>query len=162
MPARSVCLVALSLSEAGPGRFGRQVSVIDIYHTIPYPCSCTVLQLGEDTIAKTGSAGACASAGLVYTAVKLSLRAHIVDSSPQCSWSKGEGFLLDFLRSGTAGEHGRMRQLVLAASTRQALCLVAHAHARAAWSGCTALLHAWAPLTPLAPHMTHSARRLSE
>ena len=36
MPARSVCLVTLSLSEAGPGRFGRQVSVIDIYHTIPY------------------------------------------------------------------------------------------------------------------------------
>ena len=36
MPARSVCLVALSLSEAGPGRFGRQVSVIDIYHTILY------------------------------------------------------------------------------------------------------------------------------
>ena len=42
MPARSVCLVPLSLSEAGPGRFGRQVSVTDIYHTIPYhtiPCS---------------------------------------------------------------------------------------------------------------------------
>ena len=37
MPARSVCLVALSLSEAGPGRFGRQVSVIDIYHTIHLP-----------------------------------------------------------------------------------------------------------------------------
>ena len=36
MPARSVCLVALSLSEAGPGRFGRQVSVTGIYHTIPY------------------------------------------------------------------------------------------------------------------------------
>ena len=35
MPARSVCLVTLSLSEAGPGRFGRQVSVTDIYHTIP-------------------------------------------------------------------------------------------------------------------------------
>ena len=34
MPARSVCLVALSLSEAGPGRFGRQISGIDIYHTI--------------------------------------------------------------------------------------------------------------------------------
>ena len=35
--ARSVCLVTLSLSEAGPGRFGRQVSVTDIYHTtIPY------------------------------------------------------------------------------------------------------------------------------
>ena len=26
----------MSLSEAGPGRFGRQVSVTDIYHTIPY------------------------------------------------------------------------------------------------------------------------------
>ena len=36
MPARSVCLVTLSLSEAGPGRFSRQVSVTDIYHTIPY------------------------------------------------------------------------------------------------------------------------------
>ena len=36
MPARSVCLVTLSLSEAGPGRFGRQVSVTDIYHTMPY------------------------------------------------------------------------------------------------------------------------------
>ena len=36
MPARSVCLVTLSLSEAGPGRFGRQASVADIYHTIPY------------------------------------------------------------------------------------------------------------------------------
>ena len=35
MPARSVCLVTLSLSEAGPGRFGRQVSVTDIYHAIP-------------------------------------------------------------------------------------------------------------------------------
>ena len=35
MPARSVCLVALSLSEAGPGRFGGQVSVTDIYHTTP-------------------------------------------------------------------------------------------------------------------------------
>ena len=36
MPARSVCLVTLSLSEAGPGRFGCQVSVTDIYHTMPY------------------------------------------------------------------------------------------------------------------------------
>ena len=35
MPARSVCLVTLSLSEAGPGRFGCQVSVTDIYHTMP-------------------------------------------------------------------------------------------------------------------------------
>ena len=39
MPARSVCLVALSLSEgqAGPGRFGGQVSVTgigNIYHNI--------------------------------------------------------------------------------------------------------------------------------
>ena len=39
MPARSVCLVTLSLSEAGPGRFGRQVSVTDIYHTMPYHTS---------------------------------------------------------------------------------------------------------------------------
>ena len=38
MPARSVCLVTLSLSEAGPGRFGRQVSITDIYHTIPGGC----------------------------------------------------------------------------------------------------------------------------
>ena len=36
MPARSVCLVTLSLSEAGPGRFGGQVSVTDIYHAMPY------------------------------------------------------------------------------------------------------------------------------
>ena len=38
MPVRSVCLVTLSPSEAGPGRFGRQVSFMikDIYHTIPY------------------------------------------------------------------------------------------------------------------------------
>ena len=35
MPARSVCLVTLSLSEAGPGRFGCQISVTDIYHIIP-------------------------------------------------------------------------------------------------------------------------------
>ena len=40
-PARSVCLVTLSLSEAGPGRFGRQVSVTDIYHTIPYHTAIT-------------------------------------------------------------------------------------------------------------------------
>ena len=43
MPARSVCLVTLSLSEAGPRRFGRQVSVTDIYHTIPaakHLCCC--------------------------------------------------------------------------------------------------------------------------
>ena len=33
--ARSVCLVTLSLSEAGPGRFGRQASVTDIYHAMP-------------------------------------------------------------------------------------------------------------------------------
>ena len=35
MPARSVCLVTLSLSEAGPGRFGGQASVTDIYHAMP-------------------------------------------------------------------------------------------------------------------------------
>ena len=28
---------ASSSSSPGPGRFGRQVSVTDIYHTIPYP-----------------------------------------------------------------------------------------------------------------------------
>ena len=39
MPARSVCLVTLSLSEAGPGRFGGQVSVTDIYHSYhAMPC----------------------------------------------------------------------------------------------------------------------------
>ena len=32
MPTRSVCLVTLSLSEAGPGRFGGQASVTDICH----------------------------------------------------------------------------------------------------------------------------------
>ena len=42
MPARSVCLVMLSLSEAGPGRFGGQVSVTDIYHTMPYPADLTI------------------------------------------------------------------------------------------------------------------------
>ena len=35
MPARSVCPVTLSLSEAGPGRFGCQASVTDIYHAMP-------------------------------------------------------------------------------------------------------------------------------
>ena len=57
MPARSVCLLTLSLSEAGPGRFGGQVSVTDIYHTIPshtvaltidhpsYPASAWLTQL---------------------------------------------------------------------------------------------------------------------
>ena len=34
MPACSVCLVTLSLSEAGPGRFGGQPSLTDIYHTM--------------------------------------------------------------------------------------------------------------------------------
>ena len=40
MPARSVCLVTLSLSEAGPGRFGCQPSLTDIYHIIPYHGMC--------------------------------------------------------------------------------------------------------------------------
>ena len=35
MPARSVGLVTFFLSEAGPGRFGRQPSSTDLYHTIP-------------------------------------------------------------------------------------------------------------------------------
>ena len=42
MPARSLCLVTLSLSEAGPGHFGGQVSVTDIYHAIPYQTSTSV------------------------------------------------------------------------------------------------------------------------
>ena len=50
MPARSVCLVTLSLSEAGPGRFGRQVSVTDIYHTIPYHTSTSTRPLPYHTI----------------------------------------------------------------------------------------------------------------
>ena len=59
MPARSVCLVTLSLSEAGPGRFGGQVSVTDIvsniyhtipYHTIPYSivAACNFTELHDD------------------------------------------------------------------------------------------------------------------
>ena len=46
MPARSVCLVTLSLSEAGPGRFGRQASVTDIYHAMPchaMPCETSTM-----------------------------------------------------------------------------------------------------------------------
>ena len=34
MPARSICLVTLSLPEAGPGRFGRQQSSTDFYHAM--------------------------------------------------------------------------------------------------------------------------------
>ena len=45
MPARSVYLVTLSLSEAGPGRFGGQVSVTDIYHTIPYHASTVMVAM---------------------------------------------------------------------------------------------------------------------
>jgi hypothetical protein len=37
MPARSVCLVALSLSKAGPGRFGGQLSFTDLCHTMHRP-----------------------------------------------------------------------------------------------------------------------------
>ena len=36
MPACSVFLVTLFLSEAGPGHFGRQLFFTYIYHTIPY------------------------------------------------------------------------------------------------------------------------------
>ena len=35
-----VYLVKLSLSEAGPERFGGQLSFTDIYHTIPYHARC--------------------------------------------------------------------------------------------------------------------------
>ena len=36
MPARSVCIVTLSLFKYGPGRLGGQQSFTDFYHTIPY------------------------------------------------------------------------------------------------------------------------------
>ena len=52
MPARSVCLVTLSLSEAGPGRFGRRVSATDIYHTIPYHTIPYIVQFRTSTIRK--------------------------------------------------------------------------------------------------------------
>ena len=42
MPARSVCLVTVPLSEAGPGRFGRQQSFADLYHTIPHQATSLV------------------------------------------------------------------------------------------------------------------------
>ena len=55
MPARGVCLVTLSLSKAGPRRFGRQVSVTDIYHTMPYHTMCCTwpyaVPVGEDPAA---------------------------------------------------------------------------------------------------------------
>ena len=52
MPARSVCLVTLSLSEAGPGRFGRQASVTDIYHAMPWvlPSTQPAATLGSSFI----------------------------------------------------------------------------------------------------------------
>ena len=51
MPARSVCLVTLSLSEAGPGRFGRQASVTDIYHAMGVlPWTQLVATLGSSFI----------------------------------------------------------------------------------------------------------------
>ena len=44
MPARSVYLMTLSLSEAGPGRFGCQTSVTDIYHAIlPEVAPCLLI-----------------------------------------------------------------------------------------------------------------------
>ena len=59
MPARSVCLVALSLSEAGPGRFGRQVSVTDIYHTIPWVCYRRRIPCHVATTSAGASVSAC-------------------------------------------------------------------------------------------------------
>ena len=70
MPARSVCLVALSLSEAGPGRFGRQVSIIDIYHTtIPYHShtSSTTWASSSTTMSATTNATAITSATTTTT-----------------------------------------------------------------------------------------------
>ena len=66
MPARSVCRVTwyvwygmvevcegapLSLSEAGPVRFGRQASVADIYHAIPcHPRIIVRNRMGFDVV----------------------------------------------------------------------------------------------------------------
>ena len=58
MPARSVCLVTLSLSEAGPGRFGCQVSVTDIYHTIPYQARGPAIQHNIVPSARAGDTAA--------------------------------------------------------------------------------------------------------
>ena len=43
--------MTLSLSEAGPGRFGRQVSVTDIYHAIP----CVGLLSDPSTVGAAGT-----------------------------------------------------------------------------------------------------------
>ena len=61
MPARSVCLVTLFLSEAGPGRFGCQRSVTDIYHTIAWVCFST------QPVAPLGSSFIVSSFDVVYT-----------------------------------------------------------------------------------------------
>ena len=71
MPARSVCLVTLSLSEAGPGRFGGQVSVTGIYHTIPYHTipyharkNCAMASISRAGIpVRFGGAGTCDATG---------------------------------------------------------------------------------------------------
>ena len=57
MPARSVCLVTLSLSEAGPGRFGRQPSLTDFCHTIPYHNIMQTDAKSECNIPLCGAAG---------------------------------------------------------------------------------------------------------
>jgi hypothetical protein len=62
MPARSVCLVTLSLSESGPGCFRRQVFITDIYHTISYHTDATT----STTIAPCGGSAdpvECATLG---------------------------------------------------------------------------------------------------
>ena len=79
MPARSVCLVTLSLSEAGPGRFGCQVSVTDIYHTRPYhtiPCHAFRLVLSD-------------SLGVVARLPSTHVRLHT--TTTQCSDTKPTG-----------------------------------------------------------------------
>ena len=63
MPARSVCLVALSLSEAGPGRFGRQASVTDIYHAMPCADTCITLRT-QANMANVDAIQAAATTGM--------------------------------------------------------------------------------------------------
>ena len=63
MPARNVCLVALSLSEAGPGRFGGQASVMDIYHAMPCHSAVAVEVLARHPEETPATARAATSTG---------------------------------------------------------------------------------------------------
>ena len=55
MPARSVCLVTLSLSEAGPGRFGGQVCTRTRTRTRTHLCTAASASAAASTVASNGS-----------------------------------------------------------------------------------------------------------